>query len=435
MKLALIIKSKVQNVVLNRITGSDYLKNILTLLSGSFIIQFLPLLFSPITSRIYQPADYGIFGIYMSIVGFISVFVTSHYSHAIMLQNRLKNTINLMLLAETITVIVSFSVLSLLFFLPDALFTKLEIGNLSFIWWFIPLSIFLNGTFSVLAIWTNKNKKYKRLTYCRITHSVFFIIITLTVGLAIPGPLGLFIGSIGGTIISLIILLFNTLKEDSKYMKLFSFSQVKKLIKREKKFLLYTFPSDFIYTLCNQIPILVLTKFSTPQMVGFYGMSERVIGLPLTLIGSSVSEVFRQKSAQDYLQTGNCRSVVRDTFKTLFVIGLLPTIIILLKGPDLFAFVFGSEWAIAGTYAQILSIMYLLKLAINPISYVYFIAQRQKEDLLIHIYMLGSAFFSLYLGYYFYQSAFAMISFFAINYIIIYLFYLVRSYQLSTKPL
>ena len=67
-------------------------------------------------------------------------------------------------------------------------------------------------------------------------------------------------------------------------------------------------------------------------------------------------------------------------------------------GEDIFALVFGEKWKMAGHFAQFLIILYFFKFITGPLSYMYFIANKLKEDLLIRIPMIATMSAALYFG-------------------------------------
>ena len=123
-----------------------------------------------------------------------------------------------------------------------------------------------------------------------------------------------------------------------------------------------------------------------------------MLGLPIQLISSSISSIFREKAIKDYFEFGNCLHIFRKTAFSLILFSLIPLTIVLLFGPFLFSFVFGSKWHDAGVFAQILSPMYFFNFIVSPLTYTYYIAQKQKEDLVLHILFLISAGIVFYLG-------------------------------------
>ena len=123
-------------------------------------------------------------------------------------------------------------------------------------------------------------------------------------------------------------------------------------------------PSDFINNFSNLIPVFVLSSYAAiPNVsVGFYNMSNRILGLPIGLISNSIGEVFKQRAASDYNDFGTCRPIFIKTFKALLISSIFPFAILILFGADIFAFAFGEKWRGAGEYSRILGVMFFLDL-------------------------------------------------------------------------
>jgi O-antigen/teichoic acid export membrane protein len=100
-------------------------------------------------------------------------------------------------------------------------------------------------------------------------------------------------------------------------------------------------------------------------------------------------------------------------------------------GPQIFSIVFGKPWAPAGEYARYLSIMFFFGFVSSPLSYVYYIVGKQRENLLLHAYMAASTVVVLVASYNIFHEPSAMILAFSLNYASIYLIYLARSYRFS----
>lgn len=414
---------------LSKIKNSEFARNFATLMSGTVLAQLLPMLMSPIMTRIFNPADYGLLGLYMAISGMFNVVVTSQYNHAIMLPDKDDDSINIIGLCIVISLITGLvaliGVLLMGAYICD--FFGIEIiGSWLYV---IPLTVFTSGVYVALSYWTNRRCKYKRLAISRIAQSVIIIIVQVTFGLMYQGPTGLLLGLIIGQLSSTMILLYQVWRDDKEaFITNLSTQKIKKMAITHRSFALYLLPADFINALNNQVPTFLLTKFAGTSEAGKYNFTQRILGLPSAFISAALVDVFKQRAISDYNKLGNCRDIFVKTFKTLVLLGIVPLLVILFAAPDIFDFLFGSRWREAGVYAQILSVMIYLRFIISPLSYVYYIVGRQKEDLMLHIVMaLGTA-FSLYAGYLIYHSPKYMVLFFSINYSLIYLVYLLRSY-------
>ena len=156
----------------------------------------------------------------------------------------------------------------------------------------------------------------------------------------------------------------------------------------------------------------------------------RMLGLPIQLIGGAISTVFQQKATHDYNSAGTCRPIFIKTLKTLSLIAIVPTLIIMFYGPDLFALIFGEKWRDAGIYARILISMIMLKMVVSPLTYTFFIAGKLREDFIYHIGVLITSTFSLYFGLRYFDIYFTLIIFSG-SYIFWYLIYLFKSYKFA----
>ena len=76
----------------NKKTNSFY-SDILTLIKGNTIAQTIPIIIAPILARIYNPENFADFGLYMSILAILTVFVTGKYELAIMLPKKDRNAL------------------------------------------------------------------------------------------------------------------------------------------------------------------------------------------------------------------------------------------------------------------------------------------------------------------------------------------------------
>lgn len=422
--------NKVINFI-NKLKQSLYVRNVATLATGTTMAQAVSLITAPILYRIYAKVDYGTLGLYMAIVGVVGVFSTMQYIQPILLEKEDDDAKSVMWLNRTINVTLTLIVAVLVFLFGDY-FGKI-LGNEAIMPWLYlaPISIFFSGQSQIFSIWANRKKKYKILSFNAILTALLVPAVSITVGLYNNGPLGLFLGLLVSQIVPTIVLLITLTKHDDLGLKYFDWAILKQKMKEHKHFPIYSLPSEFINRLTNQLPVFMLSAYAGPAVVGLYNLCIRMLGLPIQLIGGAISKVFQQKATEDYNTLGNFKNVFNKTFKTLSLIALPGLLIILLFGPQLFAFVFGEEWAESGVFAQILIFMFVLKLIVSPLSYAYFIKNKLREDMIIHLYMLLSMVVIFVVGFEVFEDYKSVIILYVINYSLVYLVYLVRTYNFS----
>ena len=107
-------------------------------------------------------------------------------------------------------------------------------------------------------------------------------------------------------------------------------------------------------------------------------MTYRVLRAPLSVIGNSFAQVFLQKSAEMYANKQNFVPLIHAITRKLALIATPIFILILAFGPQLFAFVLGDKWEIAGVYAQFLTPWLFVQFITAPVAQVAVIINKQE---------------------------------------------------------
>lgn len=408
-----------------------YVRNVATLATGTTMAQAVSIITAPILYRIYAKVDYGTLGLYMAIVGVAGVFSTMQYIQPILLEKEDDDAKKVMWLNRTINMVVTIIVALLVFLFGDYLGGLL--GNEGIMPWLYlaPISIFFSGQSQIFSIWANRKKKYKILSFNAILTALLVPAVSISVGLYNNGPLGLFLGLLISHVVPPIVLLITLTKYDDLGLKYFDWETIKAKVKEYKSFPIYSLPSEFVNRLTNQLPVFMLSAYAGPAVVGIYNLCIRMLGIPVQLIGGAIGQVFQQKAVVDYNTQGSFKNVFVKTFKTLSLVALPGLLVIIFFGPQLFAFAFGEEWRESGVFAQILIFMFVLKLIISPLSYAYYIKNRLREDMIIHLYVLISMEIIFAVGFNTLADYKSVIILYVINYSLVYLVYLVRTYNFS----
>jgi O-antigen/teichoic acid export membrane protein len=98
---------------------------------------------------------------------------------------------------------------------------------------------------------------------------------------------------------------------------------------------------------------------------------------------------FKEQASREFREAGNCIGAFRQAFRSLSGLAVVPFALVWLVGEPAFAIVFGDEWAQAGRFAEILTLMFAFKFVASPLSYTLYIANRQLHDLVWQIALLA----------------------------------------------
>lgn len=356
---------------------SEFNRNVLTLMAGTTIAQAIPIAISPILTRIYTPEDFGFLAIYIFAITFFANIVTGKYEMSIYLPKQ--NSVAKEMLEISLYLSTVFSILLLLIVL---LFGNIIIEQFNFqhniLWLYIlPFAILITAFYQSMNHLLVRMSKFKKLSINRIIQSSSNATISIFIGFYSILSHGLVIAQILAQLI-VAILLF----KDYKFSTI-NRHKIKKyyiLIKKYSNFPKHMIISNMTNNLSANMPVIILTTNFGLAFSGFYSFVQKVFGIPLSVIGNSFSEVFRQKASSDYIKNGNCIEVFSSVFKKLFFISIIPFTIFYFIAPDLFSFVFGKNWKVAGEYAQILTPMFFIKFITMPISSVALFANKTIVD-------------------------------------------------------
>ncbi len=175
----------------------------------------------------------------------------------------------------------------------------------------------------------------------------------------------------------------------------------------------------------------MLNRYSNTSSVGQFNLSNRTLGMPISIISSSFNEVFKQRATQTYNKYGKCDKIFVKSFFSLLVVSLFIFSVFALFGSDVFALVFGEQWRIAGKYSSIMVPLFVMRFSVSPLTYLFVIANKQKYDLWGHIGMLVLITISFPISSFFSDDSSALIAGYTVAYCIVYLFFLVKSYHFS----
>jgi O-antigen/teichoic acid export membrane protein len=400
-------------------------------MTGTLIAQAIPVAFSPVLTRLFTPENFGLFALYFSISQIMSVFITGRYEYAILLPEKDEDAINIVALCISITLLVSF--VTLLIFVPfrhqlAELINKQEIASFLAL---IPATIFAIGIYTTFNLWFNRKAYYNNISAGKILRSSASTIFSVGFGVTIVKTAGLIIADTIGQLLAAFFMLVKFLKCDKLFMKNITVAGMKMQAVRFNQFPKYNILSGLLEKGSGQIPVILLSGFFGSAVTGFFSLSQRIIAVPEGLISVSIGDVFRQKASFEYKKNGNCRKTFLNLLKMLLMVSVIPFIILAFSAPFLFELFFGEEWRLAGTYAQIMTVMFFLSFVVSPLSNMFIIAEKQRIDLIIQIFLFTLICISFIAGFKLFNNAKTAIIFFTATYSIKYFVEFFLSYKFS----
>lgn len=355
------------------------------LVGGTAGAQLLAVLAAPLLTRLYTPEDFGLLAVYASLLGLIAVIASLRYELAIPLPEDDSEAANVAALSLILVGINTVLVGILTVLLRQPISNALGVPQLGPYLWMLPLGVLAGGVYNVFNYWAVRTKCFSTIAGTRIVQSLSMLGIQLAAfelgGVALV--FGQFVGQGAGTI----KLALNAFATD--LFKKVTLSGVKNAAKRYKQLPIFSTWEALANTAGTQLPPLLFSMVFGPASAGLYSLANRVLTLPMSLIGGAVGQVFFSNAAEAH-RNGQLASLVVQLHSKLAHIGLPPALILMLLGPDIFSYAFGEGWREAGEFARWMAPWLYLVFVTSPLSTLFAVVEKLKQNFVFQVLFFGA---------------------------------------------
>ncbi len=403
--------------MIKKFRNSTFAKETAVLSLGTIISQLITIFAMPLLTRIFLPEQFGILAIFLAISTIISTLVTLKFDSSII---PTKNDYE----AKTILIVCLFLVISIGsgFILLSLLITDniknlmgiLKIGNL------LQLAIAAGMASAIVTIglaWLNRQRKYVIMAILRITQSTTLVLVSLIFGYY-SFTSGLAIGQFISSLVICIIII----KILSKEIIPLTTKSIFNIFKKHKDTPLYLLPAGLLDVITLQLPIIIIAASFSNDAAGQFSMAWRVLALPMILVGSALGQVFFQHFSESWPDANASRRLLIKTWKSLALIGVAPTVILLFFGEPIFRLVLGEAWGEAGAIASIIAPMLLAILISSPTSTTFLVLGLQRYSFLFSLSFVFYRSICILLGSYYNDMRFGLLLWVIIEIFVIFLY-------------
>lgn len=350
-----------------RAKQSRFVRNVAIMMGGTMIAQAIPILISPLLTRLYTPEELGVFAVYFSLTMFLSVIATGRYDLAIMLPANRNKGIALTLLSMALSIVTALAFTILVAFAGGWMARGMDAPTMLPWLWLVGPATVLMASYVSLTYWLNRHGRYGVMSRNRIMQSGLLATAQLGMG-AVPGPVGLILGHFIAQLVTTATIFrdfWASVCKRSFRMWRRDVVAVARRYAYHPKFLL---AADVAGKAAIESPTIAVAALYGPREAGFFMMAQRIITLPTSLVANAVGDVYRQNATEAWRQHRQFRSLFVRTLFSLAALVVAPLAILVLIAPDLFAFIFGEPWRVSGIYAQWLAIAAALQFVFSPLD-------------------------------------------------------------------
>ena len=319
------------------------LGNVAALGLGSAVGQGLVVVASPILTRFYDPHDFGLFGSFNAIVTTIIAASTLMFHQAIVIVDGDRDSVTSTALC--LSVATSFALgsaggaLLLHGWLTRVFGPALAVSLCCF----GPIAIFAAALFITLQSVCIRRQWFKPLAFYQVVRSALVVIFQLSLWVTWPNLYGLIIGQLLGQILALFVFarVWSFLLEALSATR--HFGAMRHVAVRYSHFAIYGAPQAMLNSLSGNVPTLLLTAYFGANETGLFWLAYRMLILPNLVLVESMRSVLFQKLNEVHLSGESMQPLMRKAALQLAMLCGPIALILLVFGPNLFAWVFGPN--------------------------------------------------------------------------------------------
>ncbi|HCY4883656.1 TPA: type 8 capsular polysaccharide synthesis protein Cap8K [Staphylococcus aureus] len=362
---------------LNKFIGDSFL-----MILSSGIAQVILIITTPIITRLYSPAEFGEFTIFSNIAMILIPIINARYDLLIV---NAKNDRSANILSQISFLI---SLLILLILIPILAISAWLYPNFILDFIFIIIMLFLVSLTNIFTNYLNKERKYKVLSLINVFRAGSMALLQIIFGLLSLGSLGLIIG-FSLSYITGITLGYKTFKKHFNIVR--NKEETKALFLENKNQLVYSTPSILLNSLSFSVVVFFIGILYTNTEVGIYGMSIRVLGIPVTIISLGLSKIFMQQANDYYIERGNFRNLLLKFSSTLVIVSIILYVPLYLFSEELVNILLGHSWVDAITVIKIVIPLFVIRLIVSTVSLSVIVLQKQQLELILQaLFLIGT---------------------------------------------
>ena len=410
----------------------DFVKNVLTLLTGSALSQVIVYAAMLLLTRLFSKELFGVYVLFSSIVLILKPIISLQLELIILLPKKDKDAANSFVLSILVLLLTVGIVAFAIFIFKPYILSFFEIQILGNFIYLIPVSCFLLGCINSLDYLNNRLQLFKKIASGNIIKSSVMSTTQIATGFTFLNSFGLIPGVIIGQFGQVVFLFKTSYKFIALHKNQISFHKMRDLLKTYKDIPIYNTLLSFSNTLSNELPVLLITKYFGLSYAGMYGLTIKISKGPLGVILNPVKQVFYNKASESYNNHENLHLLIKNTCKHLLKIAFL-VFGVLFSISFFLDIILGEKWTDVGFYVRILSPWLFVIFFSYPISSLSIILNKQKIILLLDVFLLIFRFLAFYIGYHYYNNLIIALSLFSLIGVVFNAFILFYYFRITKK--
>lgn len=394
------------------------------------IAQAILIAVTPILTRVYSPAEFGQYEFFKTSALLLVVIGFLNYDASIYSSKNDIERINSVLLSVFVLFAICIIASIILFFFNDFFVQvfQCEINNGWF--WTLPVYAFFAALTNLMIVVLIKEGSFKLISTIKIGLSILVAFTQLFFGWLNWGYWGLVYSTI---LVQLIAfgLYFTTFYQQFKgNFNDLSFNRSIVIMKTYWRLPLIVFPGNFLNNLAQSLPVFFLGRVDS-QILGYYGLAQRIIGFPLNFVTTAVQRLYVKELTDEIEKRGIGINAYKKNLKIYGIIAFFLMLGLLAFTKPILPILFGSEWLPAVKYVVVLGVFFSARFIFGGLSFVMVIGKAPIISIFWQIFFAINLALSFLVCEFFDASPFVTIITYVIVGVFSYLVYGVLGYTIA----
>jgi O-antigen/teichoic acid export membrane protein len=349
------------------------------LVTATVISQGLRVAVLPALSRLYTPAEFGVFQVFTSILGTLSLISAVGYDKAVVFASSERRATSALLVGCFMAIVMAtLSWGGAAWFGAAAAAALKSPGLETYLLTMLPLGMVAIGFGESARYYAMRQRWFSLIARALIAQAVLTAVLQIGSGfLPNVGSGGLIVARVSGIVLLGVMLWAIIGRATSGEIRKTRWKNLGLAALRYRKFPLVVTPTTILSQAVYIGPVVLVAKFFSPRDVGFFGVAMLLMSAPMQFVGTAVEQVFYRNAMRERSATGSCLASVRQTFFLLAAISGAIGIALLLAKPFI-GVVLGSDWATVGDLVLWMIPMVVLNLVAMPLLPAFVVTGRQS---------------------------------------------------------
>lgn len=347
---------------------------------SNIIMYMLPLVVTPILTRLYTPEAFGEWGLFSSFVAIVTICLFWGFENVIIQakKDELAQIINLCIIASlcsiaVICIIMKGGIKGGIHFFAD--FPNPHI---------LIIYLLLYAIYTVLYNIANRFEQYYTLSFANIVQGASQALFRIILAFACLQTInGLILGTTIAQGCAATFILYFLLRNNIMNLCMErSLTKIKQLVSLYRNFPLYDAPASILSFAAFNLPVIILSFYFEKATIGCFSIVLQLLLMPMSLVGSAMGKVYYQRISAD------CSSIEKTTnemMKIITIISVLPMLFIACGGDKIIVLFLGSQWESAGKVALCLSLWSFPTILTQPFLPLFRVKNKQSTLLFFDI--------------------------------------------------